>query len=182
MFKRTATRIAAAMIAVTAAVSGLSATASAYTITPSRNTYQPVYQPVRQTVTYTYRPTAIYPTAVASNNTRVANNIRMNVPSVLGSYRCTGVTGVTASISQAVYSAGGKTINVRKASGSCGLSNNYPGTLRTNVNGCSVIYKGTTSGYFTATWSRNGYNYMIQSNVPLNKTQMDNTVKTMLNA
>ena len=156
MFKKTATRIAATAIAMTAAVSGLSATASAYTVTYN---YQPaaVYQPVRRTVP-------------------------MRVPANLGSYHCNGIVNVSQNIAQATYYAGGKQIVVRKANGSTGLANNYPGTLRTYVNGWNVTYKGTTAGYYTATWSRNGYNYIVKSNKPLNKTQMDNTVKTMLNA
>ena len=154
MFKKTATRIAATAIAMTAAVSGLSATASAYTVTYN---YQPaaVYQPVRRTVP-------------------------MRVPANLGSYHCNGIVNVSQNIAQATYYAGGKQIVVRKANGSTGLANNYPGTLRTYVNGWNVTYKGTTAGYYTATWSRNGYNYIVKSNKPLNKTQMDNTVKTML--
>ncbi len=160
MFKKTATRIAATAIAMTAAVSGLSATASAYTVTYNYQptaTYQPVYQPVRRTVP-------------------------MRVPANLGSYHCNGIVNVSQNIAQATYYAGGKQIVVRKANGSTGLANNYPGTLRTYVNGWNVTYKGTTAGYYTATWSRNGYNYIVKSNKPLNKTQMDNTVKTMLNA
>ena len=156
MFKKTATRIAATAIAMTAAVSGLSATASAYT------------------VTYNYQPTAVYQP--------VRRTVPMRVPANLGSYHCNGIVNVSQNIAQATYYAGGKQIVVRKANGSTGLANNYPGTLRTYVNGWNVTYKGTTAGYYTATWSRNGYNYIVKSNKPLNKTQMDNTVKTMLNA
>lgn len=156
MFKKTATRIAATAIAMTAAVSGLSATASAYT------------------VTYNYQPTAVYQP--------VRRTVPMRVPANLGSYHCNGIVNVSQNIAQATYYAGGKQIVVRKANGSTGLANNYPGTLRTSVNGWNVTYKGTTAGYYTATWSRNGYNYIVKSNKPLNKTQMDNTVKTMLNA
>ena len=156
MFKKTATRIAATAIAMTAAVSGLSATASAYT------------------VTYNYQPTAVYQP--------VRRTVPMRVPANLGSYHCNGIVNVSQNIAQATYYAGGKQIVVRKANGSTGLANNYPGTLRTYVNGWNITYKGTTAGYYTATWSRNGYNYIVKSNKPLNKTQMDNTVKTMLNA
>ena len=144
------------MIAVTAAVSGLSATASAYTV--NYGYYPtPVYQPVQQVVP-------------------------MRVPANLGSYHCNGIVNINQNIAQATYYAGAKQIVVRKARGNTGLANNYPGTLRTSVNGWTITYKGTTAGYYTATWSKNGYNYIVKSNKPLNKTQMDNTVKTMLNA
>ena len=158
--------ITSAMAAVMTA-SVLASTASAYSVQPPmHNQYgQPVYYNVRLVQPINY-----------------SSNVPLSVPTNLGSFRLTSRRAVSRNISEAIYQVGGRQITLRKARGTTGISNNYPGTYRCNINGYTVTFKGNMKGYYTATWSRGGYNYIVKSKTALNMTQMTNTVRTLINA
>ena len=179
MFKKS-TKVMSAIAAAVLSVTALSATANAYVVQP------PMHNQYGQPVTnYNQTVRIVQP---VNNNTRRNNTIvnttivNARVPSYVAGYRLTSTGNVNSNITFANYGNGSKSVIFRKAKGSTGLNYSYPGTFRTGVNGVSVVYKGTNQGYFTATWSRGQFNYIIKSSHPLDPSQMNALVAAMINA
>ncbi|MBQ7991299.1 MAG: hypothetical protein IJ251_09665 [Oscillospiraceae bacterium] len=167
MFKKSA-KIMSALTAAVISASVLSAAAGAVgAVTVQPPMHNSNGQPVN------YNPGYVRPV----NN----GGVTLTVPTYTNGYRIRNTSVVSANIAQATYANGAKTLIVRKARGSVGMSYSYPGTFRTYVGGVPVIYRGTRDGYYVATWSRGQYNYIVKSSHPLNLGQMNGLVMSVLN-
>ena len=167
--KKIITKATAAALALAACIaSGVHA--SAIEIQP------PMYNP--------NGPLAPQPALVrqVNQNTTYRTGFYFNAPARLGGFTRTSYGMVGANIAQGVYTSGNRQLIFRKAIGSTGMRTNLPYAYHTRIAGVNVILRGDNSGYFTAEWSRNGYNFTISSNVPLVYSQMNTIISGAVNA